>query len=497
MRLLDKIKTLRASGIVAHFPKEHIWAAAGLAFILCIWAISAPSATTSGTKTVHITLPGTEYSNAQSLNTLNLSTSNLNALNLSTSNLSTRSQVNAKASFIAQSIPAKTVLSHAAVTPVKTIAAKPSFTRREFTVKSGDSLSALFSRAQLSDRALYEFTSKNTDAKKLTRIMPGHKIVFFLDNTKKLQELTHVVDTLHSTHFTRTDSGFESLADTKIPDIKTAYREAFIDSSVFLAGQAVGMNNKLIMELANIFGWDVDFALDIRKGDHFSVLYEEKFLEGETLGNGAILAASFTNQGKTFSAVRFKEKDGTTNYFTPEGLSMRKAFLRAPLNFSYISSSFKRNRFHPILKRWKAHRGIDYRAPKGTPIKAAGDGKVIASTRNKYNGKYVFIQHGNGIVTKYLHMSKRAVSRGKRVSQGQTIGYVGATGLAEAPHLHYEFVVNGVHRNPRTVSLPQAKPIASSKKAAFQQVTTPLLAELNQYQQSMQLAKSNATSSLN
>lgn len=451
--------------MAAHFPKEHMWAVGVLALVLCVWAIAAPSASTaSTTRTVSIVLPGADASSV--------------------------SDTPLKPLFVQ---PTK------AITPVviapETL--EPKLAKNTFTVKSGDSLSVLFNRAQLSDRDLYEFTSKNADAKKLTRIMPGHKIVFFLDEDKKLQALTHITDTLRSLHFTRTDTGFESSVQIKTPDIKTAYREAYIESSVFLAGQAVGMNHKLIMELANIFGWDVDFALDIRKGDHFSVLYEERFLEGKKLGNGAILAASFTNQGKTFSAVRFEEKDGTTNYFTPEGLSMRKAFLRAPLNFSYISSSFKRNRFHPILKRWKAHRGIDYRAPKGTPIKAAGDGKVIASTRNKYNGKYVFIQHGNGIITKYLHMSKRAVSRGKRVSQGQIIGYVGATGLAEAPHLHYEFVVNGVHRNPRTVSLPQAKPIASSKKVAFEQATTPLLAELTQYQQSMQLAKANTISTLN
>ena len=157
---------------------------------------------------------------------------------------------------------------------------------------------------------------------------------------------------------------------------------------------------------------------------------------------------------------------------------MRKAFLRAPLQFSYISSNFKPRRFHPILKRWKAHNGIDYRAPTGTPIRAAGDGKVIAASYSEYNGKYVFIQHGQGIVTKYLHMSKRAVSNNKRVKQGEIIGYVGATGLAEAPHLHYEFVVNGVHRNPRTVSLPQAEPVAQAEKPRFTNETRPWLTQL-------------------
>ncbi len=442
MALLDKINLIKQSNVVQHFPKQHVWAVSFVALLLCAWAISTP-ATTGAPKIIHVDLP-TQYVPSAPLH-------------------------------IDQPLP----------TP---ITAAPELRHKEFVIKSGDSLSSLFNRAGFSDRDVYEFTHNNTEAKKLTRLMPGHKLIFSNNKSGALQRVSYIKDRLHSVIFTRDHDGFTSNIAIKTPDIKTAYREAFIDSSVFLAGQSVGMNHKLIMELANIFGWDVDFALDIRKGDHFSVLYEEKFLEGNKLANGNILAASFTNQGKTFSTVRFEEKDGTANYYTPEGLSMRKAFLRAPLNFSYISSSFKRNRFHPILKRWKAHRGIDYRAPTGTPIKAAGDGKVIASTRNKYNGKYVFIQHGNGIVTKYLHMSKRAVSRGKRVSQGQIIGYVGATGLAEAPHLHYEFVVNGVHRNPRTVSLPQAKPIDSHKKMAFLQATAPRLTELNQYQQTIQLA---------
>lgn len=164
-----------------------------------------------------------------------------------------------------------------------------------------------------------------------------------------------------------------------------------------------------------------------------------------------------------FQAVRFTDDE----YYTPDGKSMRKAFLRAPVNFKYISSSFKKRRFHPVQKRWKAHRGIDYAAKTGTPVVAAGDGKVTHSTYNKYNGNYVFIQHGNGIVTKYLHFSKRVVKKGQRVKQGQLIGKVGATGLAAGPHLHYEFLLNGVHRNPRTVKLPDAKPIAKKYKTKF------------------------------
>ncbi|MEZ0151677.1 MAG: peptidoglycan DD-metalloendopeptidase family protein, partial [Candidatus Reddybacter sp.] len=232
---------------------------------------------------------------------------------------------------------------------------------------------------------------------------------------------------------------------------------------------------------ANIFGWDIDFALDIRKGDEFSVLYDEKFLDGEKVGSGDILAATFSNHGATFNAVRYIEQDGSINYYTPDGKPMRKAFLRAPLDFTRISSNFSLRRKHPVHKRIKAHRGVDYAAPRGTPVYAAGDGRVVASGYSKANGNYVFLQHGGKYVTKYLHLTKRLTSKGKHVSQGKTIGTVGSTGYATGPHLHYEFLVNGVHRNPRTVKLPDAKTIAKNQRNEFIAQTVPLLNQLNQH----------------
>ena len=236
-----------------------------------------------------------------------------------------------------------------------------------------------------------------------------------------------------------------------------------ITSNFWNAGIEAGLTDGQIISLANLFQWDVDFAQDIRKGDNFHVVYEEKYVDGDYIGTGNILAAEFVNQDDPFQAIRFTNGE----YYTAEGKSLKKAFLRAPVNFKYISSNFKPRRFHPIQKRWKSHNGTDYRAKTGTPVYASGNGKVTHSTYNKYNGNYVFIQHGSGIVTKYLHFSKRAVKKGQRVKQGQVIGYVGSTGMSEAPHLHYEFLVNGKHRNPRTVKLPDAKPIAKKHKAAF------------------------------
>jgi murein DD-endopeptidase MepM/ murein hydrolase activator NlpD len=252
------------------------------------------------------------------------------------------------------------------------------------------------------------------------------------------------------------------------------------------------------MELANIFGWDVDFVFDIRQGDSFSLLFEDRYLEGEKLSPGNIVAASFTNRGKTYEAVRYTNSKGLSNYYTPQGLSMRKDFLRTPLDIFRISSGFNLRRKHPIHKKIKAHRGVDYAAPRGTPVYAAGDGKVIASGYSKANGNYVFVQHGQTYTTKYLHLNRRKVRKGQTVRQRQLVGTVGSTGYATGPHLHYEFLVNGVHRNPRTVKLPQARPIAKGEKSSFEQATAPVLAKLAEHQQTIQLAlMHNSDSSAN
>jgi len=356
---------------------------------------------------------------------------------------------------------------------------------QQIAVKKGDNLSLIFKRIGLNAQWVHRVITLDRNTQVLKKLRPG-ELIYYRITGDKLDALKYSISLQRTLYVLNEDGKLRSRVETKTIEKRLAFAAGTIEDSLFAAGKKAGLSDSQVMELANIFDWDVDFILDIRKGDSFAMLYEEEFLDGEKIGDGPILAAEFINQGKTYRAIRYTDSKGRTSYFTPSGLSMRKAFLRAPLKFSYISSNFKPRRFHPILKRWKAHRGIDYRAPTGTPVRAAGDGKVIASSYNKYNGKYVFIQHGQGIVTKYLHLSRRAVSRGKRVKQGQVIGYVGATGLAEAPHLHYEFVVNGVHRNPRTVKLPDAEPIAPSEKAEFTAVARPLLEQLEQRKRLMQ-----------
>ena len=369
--------------------------------------------------------------------------------------------------------------------------AEPELQLRTFTVKSGDSLSLLFKRAGLTDRDLYQLIDQAPEARALRRIMPGHEITFALDEQGQLQELLYQRDRLRSLRFSLSDDKtFQAEELERTPDIQMAYRRATINSSLFMAGQQAGMTDNLTMELAGIFGWDIDFILDIRRGDTFSVLFEEQFLDGEKIGNGAILAAEFTNRGKTFRAVRYTNAEGEANYFTPEGRSMRRAFLRTPVEFTRISSPFNPNRRHPVLNTIRAHKGTDYAAPTGTPVKASGDGRIKFAGRKGGYGNTVIIQHGQTYETLYAHLNAfhRNIRSGTRVKQGQIIAYVGSTGLATGPHLHYEFYVNGSVRNPVTVELPQAESVPNSEMARFKSQVQPIMAELEQYHQETQLA---------
>ena len=365
---------------------------------------------------------------------------------------------------------------------------------KEQRVASGDNLSTLFQRANLSPIDVYKVSSSKS-GKSLRNLYPGETFRFGVDSDGHLAQLHYIKSPLESHVFSYRDGGYVAEKKLRTPEILVSYREGVIADSLYMAGKQANLPDKLIMELANIFGWDIDFVFDIRRGDSFSLTYEDRYLEGEKLGTGNIIAASFTNRGKTYQAVRYTDSKGRSDYYTPEGRSMRKAFLRTPLDIFRISSGFNLRRKHPIHKKIKAHRGVDYAAPRGTPVYAAGDGKVIAAGYSKPNGNYVFVQHGQTYTTKYLHLNSKKVRKGQTVRQRQLIGTVGSTGYATGPHLHYEFLVNGVHRNPRTVKLPQSQPIAKAEKAVFVRATKPLLAQLANYRRPTQLASAQRNTS--
>ncbi len=335
------------------------------------------------------------------------------------------------------------------------------------SIKPGDTLAQLFVNEGLSAQLLYQLTQTEHGAS-LNQLHPGDKVGFQLDE-QTLQSFRLEKSLFESYEFVKTETGFDSKKIVLEPDVVETFAQGSIDSSLFEAGMSAGMSNNIIMQLASIFGWDVDFALDIRQGDNFSLIYQEKYLDGEKVGDGDILVARFENQGKSYTAVRYDDAQGYAQYFTPAGLSMRKAFLRTPVDFTRISSRFDLNRRHPILHRIRAHKGVDYAARRGTPIRAAGDGKVIFAGNKGGYGRVLILQHGSSYTTLYAHLQSfgRGVRVGKRVKQGQTVAYVGSSGLASGPHLHYEFRVNGVHRDPLRVRLPQAKPIDPSQKESF------------------------------
>lgn len=345
-------------------------------------------------------------------------------------------------------------------------------------IRRGDNLSTIFKRAGFSAADVYAVANTSSEAEQFKRLRAGESIAMAVDADGLLSEVVYERSPLESYRYVRTDTGFEGEKVARQTEMAPAFRHVTINHSLFLDGDKAGLSHNLLMQVANIFGWDIDFALDIRKGDSFTVLFEEEYLDGEKVGEGQVLAAEFTNRGQTFQAVRYEDRNGIASYYTPDGQPMRKAFLRAPLDFARVSSNFNPNRLHPILKTKRPHRGVDYAASTGTPVYAAGDGKVIASGYTKANGNYVVVQHGQKYTTKYLHLNSRKVKSGQHVRQRQLIGTVGATGYATGPHLHYEFLVDGVHRNPRTVPLPQAEPIAQAERARFNRQTGGLMTQL-------------------
>ena len=339
--------------------------------------------------------------------------------------------------------------------------------RTTVIVKTGDTFSEILSRLGIyPDLSLILKPGKDNQA--LERIYPGQKLHFSLTG-QQLDSLELVHTPARSSVFHRDGDSFTATTLNRQLDIILKTASGTIDSSLYLAGHRAGMSDALILELVHIFRWDIDFALDLREGDSFTILYEKLLLNGEEVDDGKITAAEFINKGVTYSAYRYTDENGNTDYYTPEGSSLHKTFLRTPVHLARISSFFNPRRRHPVLNTIRAHKGIDYAAPTGTPIKATGAGRVIFRGNKGQYGKMIVLKHGNIYTTLYAHMSRyaRDTHIGSRVKQGQTIGYVGSTGLSTGPHLHYEFRVNEVHRDPLKVRLPQTKSLPGSEIDRF------------------------------
>ncbi|WP_134083967.1 OapA family protein [Thiohalophilus thiocyanatoxydans] len=367
------------------------------------------------------------------------------------------------------------------------VVAQPDESWLRITVRRGDSLAAIFKRHKIPAQDLHEIMQLGRITRNLSALHPGDTVRFKLDDDQKIRQMVFDIDRVTSLQVTRQqDEQFSARIVEHELESRRTQTSGVINSSLFKAGKAAGLKDKLIMEMTTIFGWDIDFVLDIRRGDHFTLIYEEQYLNGEKIQDGPIIAAEFVNQGRRLHAIRYTDEQGRSDYYSPEGYSMRKAFLRTPVDFRRISSRFGK-RHHPIHNRMRMHKGVDYAARSGTPIQAAGDGKIVYRGWKGGYGRVVILQHGGRYSTLYAHMAnfKKGLRVGSRVQQGQTIGFVGSSGSATGPHLHYEFRVNGTHRDPLKVKLPDAEPIKAAYKNDFLQLAEKRLAQLDAARPSM------------
>ncbi|HEX4151152.1 MAG TPA: peptidoglycan DD-metalloendopeptidase family protein [Steroidobacteraceae bacterium] len=355
----------------------------------------------------------------------------------------------------------------------------PTASTTEVIVGRNDTLDAIFRRLGLDPADLAAIRHLPGIRQSLDFLKPGDAIKL-THRDGAVKELSRKVSETDTLHVVRDEAGFAAQVTSNPVQMRVRTASADIESSLFQAAESAQISEAVALELAGVFAWDIDFVLDLREGDRFTVVYEQVYQDGKYLRDGDLLAAEFVNNGKIYRAVRYKNDSGQTGYYTPDGKPMRKAFLRAPVEFTRISSVFNPHRWHPILNLIRGHMGTDYAAPIGTPVHAAGEGRVsFEGVRGGY-GNAIMLAHSAGICTLYGHMSRfaRGVHLGSHVEQGQVIGYVGMTGLATGPHLHYEYLMNGVHMDPQKVKLPGADPLPAEAFGKFRAQTAAYLADL-------------------
>ncbi len=337
-------------------------------------------------------------------------------------------------------------------------------------VRRNDTLGVIFDRMTITDKEALKFLMYNEDTSALNRqLVPGRNLVSKIDADGKLLFLTYELPENERLIAKRTADGYQVNVKKLALEKKEILRSITIKSSLFGATDAADVPDRIALKVADIFSSEIDFNEDIRPGDTISMVYEGFYHNGELMGTGDILAVEMVNRGKTYQAIHFGKGDSKYAYYTPEGKSIHKSFLRSPLEFTRVSSSFSRGRFHPVLHRVRAHKGVDLAARSGTRIKASGDGFVKFKGRKGGYGNVIILQHRNHIQTLYGHLSRfaKGLRKGQKVEQGDIIGYVGMSGLATGPHLHYEFLLKGIHRDPMKVKLPKAIPLEAKYKKEF------------------------------
>ena len=372
-------------------------------------------------------------------------------------------------------LPTATTVAH-----VETLARAAPFEFVAVTIGRNDTLDQVFRGLQLKLSDLAELRSLPDVRKSLDMIRPGD-VIQLTHLNGEIKSLTRRINDTATLSVTRADDGFSANILENPLETEERTLRGTVDSSLYVAVNSAGGTDRLAVELADVFKYDIDFVNSVQPGDSFLVVHQQAYQDGVFVRDGDILAAEFVNAGKAYRAVRYVGPNGRADYYTPDGRPVRKAFLRYPVDYARISSGFSTARFHPVLNRVRAHKGIDFAAPTGTPIKAAGAGRIVSRGRSGGYGNVIVLAHSKGVTTLYGHMSRfaKGLSVGSRVEQGQVIGYVGMTGLATGPHVHYEYRVNGVHKNPAKVTVAKADPIPASLMADFEAQTAPLLARLD------------------
>lgn len=439
------------------YSKRHLFAASGIAALLCLTLLFYPSREVEAKKIfIHIELEEQSFDQV------------------------TKKVFDGKN----QLLDTESLVQHATQTDTAEQEAAFEY-KKTLTVNTGDSLSILFVRAGIDTNLLHSILSISKEAKRFTHLKVGQKFTFEFNNNKTLQKISSQISPLETIYLEKMH-GSDSFTFSKgitPTQLVEKYAHGTIKDTLFSTTKYADLPNAIAFDMAKIFGYDIDFSQDLRAGDAFELVYEEKIAGETTIGSGNILSARFTNRGKVYTAVRYTDKKGNSSYYNADGSSLRKAFIRTPVDFARISSRFSNGRKHPILNKIRAHKGVDYAAPHGTPIKATSDGKVILAGPKGGYGNTVVIKHGQSYQTLYAHMNgfAKGIRAGSNVKQGQIIGYIGTTGLSTGPHLHYEFQVNGVHVDPLSQKMPISEPIHASEKQRFAQHSTPLLAKLDQY----------------
>lgn len=377
----------------------------------------------------------------------------------------------------------KTLIEDITLPITATVASNSTSFWRNERIQRGDTVAELLRRLNVEDQSASDFLRKSKSAEGLRQLAVGKEVQAETDANGALLALRYPGKDTNQVVIEKEGNGFKTRTLAAQTEKRIQIRTGEIKTNLFAATDEVGLPDPAANQLSDIFGGDIDFHRDLRKGDKFTVIYEMNYVNGEPARTGRILSAEFVNHGHAFRAAYFQTTEFTGDYYSPEGKSMHKAFLRSPIEFSRVSSGFSKSRFHPILNKWRSHKGVDYAASMGTKVKVTSDGTVAFVGRQGGYGNVVMVNHQGRFTTVYGHLSRFAggLHKGQHVGQGQIIGYVGMTGLATGPHLHYEFKLNGVQRDPLKVALPDGKPISETQMSAFAEATTQLFAQLDMF----------------